>query len=56
MAGIHENQRVEHLIQDLDMSFMSIDSGGNITPKTPEAAYMETHAYMMATRPPPGNP
>ena len=35
---------------------MSIDLRGHITPKTPEAAYMATHAYMMATRPPPSNP
>jgi hypothetical protein len=35
---------------------MSIDSRGNITPKTLEAAYIATHAYMMATRPPPGDP
>jgi hypothetical protein len=56
MAGIPENQRGEHLIQDLDMTFTSIDSRGHITPKTPEAAYMATHAYMMATRPPPGDP
>ena len=56
MAGIPEDQRGEYLIQDLDMSFMSIDSRGHITPKTPEAAYMATHAYMMATRPPPGDP
>jgi hypothetical protein len=55
-AGIPENQRGEHLIQDLDMTFTSIDSRGHITPKTPEAAYMATHAYMMATRPPPGDP
>jgi hypothetical protein len=56
MAGIPENQRGDHLVQDLDMTFMSIDSRGNITPKTPEAAYMAAHAYMMATRPPPGDP
>jgi hypothetical protein len=56
MAGIPENQRGEHLVQDLDMTFMSIDSRGNITPKTLEADYMATHAYKMATKPPPGDP
>lgn len=56
MAGIPEAERGEHLIQDLDMSFMSIDSRGHIMPRMPEAAYMETHAYLMATRPPQGDP
>jgi hypothetical protein len=56
MAGIPEAERGEHLIQGLDMSFMSIDSRVHITPKMPEAAYMATHAYLMATRPPQGDP
>lgn len=56
MAGIPEGECGEHLIQDLDMSFMWIDSRGHIMPKTPEAAYMVTHAYMMVTRLPPGDP
>ena len=30
---------------------MSVDTRGNITPKTPEAAYMAAHTYMMATKP-----
>jgi hypothetical protein len=38
------------------MSFMSIDTRGNIIPKTPEAGYMATQAYILASRPPPGDP
>jgi hypothetical protein len=56
MAHIPEDQRGKHLVQDLDTSFLLIYSRGNITPKTREAAYMATHAYMMATRPPPSDP
>jgi hypothetical protein len=49
MADIPEAER-EHLVQDLDMSFMSIDTRGHIIPKMPEAGYMATHPYLMATR------
>jgi hypothetical protein len=28
----------DHLVRDLDLSFMSVDSQGNIVPKTPKAA------------------
>jgi hypothetical protein len=38
------------------MSFMSIDTRGNIIPKTPEAGYMATQAYILASRPPAGDP
>jgi hypothetical protein len=38
------------------MSFMSIDTRGNIIPKTPEAGYMATQAFILASRPPPGDP
>jgi hypothetical protein len=34
LAGIPEEER-ENLIQNLDMSFMSIDTRRNIIPKTP---------------------
>jgi hypothetical protein len=44
------------LVQNLDMSFMSIDTRGNIIPKTPEAGYMATQAFILASRPPPGDP
>jgi hypothetical protein len=46
----------ENLVQNLDMSFMSIDTRGNIIPKTPEAGYMATQAFILASRPPPGDP
>jgi hypothetical protein len=50
-----EHER-ENLIQNLDMSFMSIDTRGHIIPKTPEAGYMATHAFILASKPPPGDP
>ena len=56
LNNIPENNRGDHLIQDLDLTFMSVDSRGNITPKTPEAAYMATHTYMLATKPTNGDP
>jgi hypothetical protein len=37
------------------MSFMSIDTRGNIIPKTPEAGYTVTHAFLMVSRPSPGD-
>ena len=55
LQHIPEGER-EHLIQNLDMSFMSIDTRGNIIPKTPEAGYMATQAYILASRQPPGDP
>jgi hypothetical protein len=50
-----EHER-EHLIQNLDMSFMSIETRGHIIPKTPEAGYMATHAFLLASKPPAGDP
>jgi hypothetical protein len=55
LQNIPEAER-ETLIQNLDMSFMSIDTRGNIIPKTPEAGYMATQAFILASRPPPGDP
>ncbi|KAK1643586.1 hypothetical protein QYE76_061391 [Lolium multiflorum] len=55
MQNIPEGER-EHLIQNLDMSFMSIDTRGNIIPKTPEAGYIATQAYILASKPPAGDP
>jgi hypothetical protein len=55
LAGIPEQDR-ENLIQNLDMSFMSIDTRGHIIPKTLEAGYMATHAFLMASKPPHGDP
>src|SRR5215217_1213867 len=55
LQNIPEAER-GNIIQNLDMSFMSIDERGNIIPKTPEAGYMATQAYILASRPPPGDP
>src|SRR3954466_9960802 len=38
------------------MSFMTVDTRGNIIPKTPKAGYMAAHTYLMSTRPHPGDP
>jgi hypothetical protein len=48
MPNIPANDRV---IRDLDMSFMTMDTRGRLVPKTPEAAYIAAHTYMMATKP-----
>ncbi|KAK1669748.1 hypothetical protein QYE76_057907 [Lolium multiflorum] len=55
LQNIPEAER-ENLVQNLDMSFMSIDTRGSIIPKTPEAGYMATQAFILASRPPPGDP
>ena len=55
LANVPEHER-ENLIQNLDMSFMSIDTRGHIIPKTPEAGYLATHAFMLASKPPAGDP
>jgi hypothetical protein len=55
LANVPEADR-ENLIQNLDMSFMSIDTRGNFIPKTPEVGYMATRAFLMASRPPKGDP
>jgi hypothetical protein len=55
LQNIPEADR-ENLVQNLDMYFMSIDTRGNIIPKTPEAGYMATQAFILASRPPPGDP
>ncbi|KAK1616220.1 hypothetical protein QYE76_021737 [Lolium multiflorum] len=54
LAHLPEQER-EQLIQNLNMSFMSIDTRGNIIPKTPEAGYMATQAFILASRPPAGD-
>jgi hypothetical protein len=46
MTGIPEAER-GNLVQNLDMSFMSIDMRGHIIPKTPMAGYIATHTYLM---------
>jgi hypothetical protein len=46
----------ENLIQNPDMSFMSIGTRGNIIPKTPEAGYMVAQAFILASKPLPVDP
>jgi hypothetical protein len=53
-AHIPEYER-EHLIRNLDMSFMSMDTRGNIIPKTVEVGYMATQAFILASSPPAGD-
>jgi hypothetical protein len=38
------------------MSFMSIETRGHIITKALEAGYMVTHAFIMASKPPQGDP
>jgi hypothetical protein len=55
LQHIPEHER-EHLIQNLDMSFMLIDTRGNIVPKTSDAGYMAAQAFILASKPPDGDP
>jgi hypothetical protein len=55
LADIPEGER-ENLIQNLDMSFMSIDTRGNIIPKTPEPGYLAAQTFILASKPQPGDP
>jgi hypothetical protein len=43
-------------VQNLDSSFLSRDESGNIVPKTPRAALVAAHAYILTTQPTLGNP
>jgi hypothetical protein len=49
------NER-DHLVHDLDLSFMSVDAQGNIVPKTPQASLVATQTYMIATQPEANDP
>jgi hypothetical protein len=46
----------QSISKNLDSSFLSIDEQGNIVPKTPEAALVAAQAYLLTTRPSPGDP
>ena len=35
---------------------MSVDSAGNIKPKTPQAAIVAAQTYLLSTQPPPEDP
>jgi hypothetical protein len=37
-------------------AFLAIDEAGNINPRTPEVALVAAHAYLLTTRPAPGDP
>jgi hypothetical protein len=46
----------QSISKNLDSSFLSVDEQGNIVPKTPEAALVAAQAYLLTTRPSPGDP
>jgi hypothetical protein len=46
----------QSISKNLDSSFLSVDKQGNIVPKTPEAALVAAQAYLLTTRPSPGDP
>jgi hypothetical protein len=46
----------QSISKNLDSSFLSIDEQGNILPKTPEVALVAAQAYLLTTRPSPGDP
>ena len=53
--NIPERERQE-ATRDLGNSFMTIDSAGNIMPKTPEGALVAATTYLMANPPPSDDP
>jgi hypothetical protein len=46
----------QSISKNLDSSFLLVDEQGNIVPKTPEAALVAAQAYLLTTRPSPGDP
>jgi hypothetical protein len=46
----------QSISKNLDSSFLSVDEQGNILPKIPEAALVAAQAYLLTTRPSPGDP
>jgi hypothetical protein len=50
-----KHSKRQSLSKNLDLSFLSVDEQGNITPKTPEAALMAAQTYLYTTRPSPGD-
>jgi hypothetical protein len=51
-----EYSEKQSLSKNLDLSFLSVDEQGNITPKTPEAALVAAQAYLHTMQPNPGDP
>jgi hypothetical protein len=50
MSQIPPNDRSK-IMQDLDLSFMSVDSRENIVHKTPDAGLVAAQTYLIATQP-----
>ena len=50
------HERGADLIQDLSLSYMSIDAEGCIVPKTAEAAVVAAQTYLLTTQPAAGDP
>lgn len=42
--------------RSLDFSFMSVDSQGNMMPRTPQVAIIAVTAYLLSNQPPAGDP
>jgi hypothetical protein len=55
LNGISEGNQRE-MSRNLDVSFMTVDSRGNMHPKTPQAAIVTCKTYRMTTQPAPGDP
>jgi hypothetical protein len=55
LSGVPEGEW-QNLVKDLEFSFMSVDSRGNIKHKTPQAAIVACQNYLMATQPSPYDP
>jgi hypothetical protein len=51
-----EHSDRQSILKNLDSSFLSVDEQGNILPKTPEAALVAAQAYLLTTKPSPGDP
>jgi hypothetical protein len=51
-----EYSKRQSISKNLDSSFQSVDEQGNIIQKTPEATLVVAQAYLLTTRPSPGDP
>jgi hypothetical protein len=52
---VHRDDRSE-ISRSLEAIFMTLDSAGNLTPKTTEGALITAQAYLISNQPAPGNP
>ena len=55
LDGIPEADRA-HMTRNLESSFMTFDTSGNVIPKTPAAAALAVATYLRLTQPPEGDP